>query len=143
MDTHALANQLAALNATLNALSAVLIFCAFFAIKRRNIRAHSALMLSAFSVSALFLVSYLTRVYLSGTHNYPGHGAWKVIYFSILFSHMALAVITPVLVIRAIYLARRERFAEHKRLVKYTFPIWAYVSVTGVMVYLLLYHPPG
>jgi putative membrane protein len=98
---------------------------------------------SAFCVSAAFLVSYLTRVYISGTHKYPGAGTWKAIYLVVLLTHMLLAVVTPPLAIRTLFLAWKRRFAEHKRLNRFTLPIWMYVSVTGVVVYVLLYHPPG
>ena len=100
-------------------------------------------MAAATLVSAVFLVSYLLRVYLWGTHHYPGHGAWRSIYRVILSSHMLLAVFTPVLVIRTIFLAWKRRLPEHRRLTRITLPVWMYVSVTGVAVYWLLYHPPG
>jgi len=94
-------------------------------------------------VSCLFLVSYVTRVLISGTHKYPGEGVWKTIYLAILMSHMLLAILVPPLALRALFLAIKKRYAEHRRLVRYTWPIWMYVSVTGVLVYVLLYHPPG
>ncbi len=133
----------AAINAVLNGLSAVLIGLGGLSIRGGNRERHRGLMLAATTVSAIFLVSYLIRFALSGAHPYPGHGTWKAIYFTILFSHMILAVATPPLVLRAIWLATKGRFAEHVRIVRWTFPIWMYVSVTGVLVYLLLYHPPG
>lgn len=133
----------AALNAALNGTSAVLIFAAWRAIRGGDCRKHRTLMLSATAVSAAFLVSYLVRVAASGAHRYPGAGAWKALYFGILGTHMLLAAVTPFLVLRAIWLATRERIPEHRRLVRWAFPIWMYVSVTGVLVYVLLYHPPG
>lgn len=133
----------AAFNAGLNGLSAVLIGLGWIAIKAKDRDRHRALMLSATSVSAIFLISYVVRWMVSGTHRYPGAGIWKAIYLAVLFSHMALAVVTPWLVLRAIWLATRDRIDEHRRLVRYTFPIWMYVSITGVLVYVLLYHPPG
>ncbi len=133
----------AALNAALNGLSAILIVAGFVAIRRRRRAVHHRLMVSATVVSAVFLVSYLLRFALSGAHRYPGAGAWRAIYFTVLASHMLLAVATPPLVLRAIWLATRERIVEHRRLVRVAYPIWLYVSVTGVVVYLLLYHPPG
>jgi putative membrane protein len=133
----------AALNGALNALSAVLIFAGFVCIKVKRREAHRFFMLSATGVSAIFLVSYLLRFAFSGPHNYPGHGTWKLIYFAILISHMLLALVTPFLVLRAIYLATRNRLPEHRAIVRWTLPVWMYVSVTGVLVYLLLYHPPG
>ena len=100
-------------------------------------------MASAFVVSCLFLTSYLTRIAISGTHNYPGHGLWRSIYFAVLIPHVILAIAVPPLALRSLFLARKKRFGEHKRIVRYALPIWMYVSVTGVMVYVLLYHPPG
>ena len=133
----------AALNAVLNGLSAVLIVLGWLSIKSGARDRHRTCMLSATAVSAIFLVSYIVRFLTSGTHRYPGAGTWKLIYFAILFSHMTLAVVTPYFVLRAIFLATRGRIDEHKRLVRWGYPIWLYVSVTGVIVYLLLYHPPG
>ena len=135
--------QHAALNAGLNALSGVLCALGWLAIRRGARVPHRRLMLTATAVSAVFLVSYLLRVALSGTHRSPGGGAWKTIYLVILLSHMALAIATPPLILRAIWLATRERIDEHRRVVRWAFPIWMYVSVTGVIVYALLYHPPG
>ena len=148
MSSHAgepggLGATLALVNATLNGTAALLLVCGWVAIRRGERRLHGWFMGGAFIVSTVFLVSYLTRVYVSGTHRYPGSGAWKTIYLGILISHMILAVITPPLAIRSVVLALKQRFAEHKRLVRYTLPIWMYVSVTGVLVYVLLYHPPG
>jgi putative membrane protein len=133
----------AALNASLNGLSAVLCAAGWLAIRRSARGSHRRLMLSATGVSAIFLVSYLARVALSGTHRYPGAGTWKAIYLAVLVSHMLLAVVTPPLILRAIWLATRDRVDEHRRVVRWAFPIWMYVSVTGVLVYLLLYHPPA
>jgi putative membrane protein len=133
----------AALNATLNGLSAVLIGGGFLAIKSKKRVAHRKWMLGAVSVSALFLVSYLLRVALQGTHRYPGTGPWKTIYLAVLLSHTVLAVTTVPLVLRAVYLAGKARYAEHLKVVRFAMPIWMYVSVTGVLVYFLLYHSPG
>jgi putative membrane protein len=143
MSREALGAQLAFLNACLNGTAAVLLFAGWVSIRNRQRRVHGWLMASAFVVSSLFLASYLTRFYLSGAHKYPGAGAWKAIYFGILSTHMLLAIATPPLAIRTIFLAWKRRFVEHKRLVRWTLPIWIYVSVTGVLVYVLLYHPPG
>jgi putative membrane protein len=138
-----LGSTLAALNATLNGTAALLLFAGWLAIRNQRRQLHGWMMGSAFIVSALFLISYLTRFFISGAHRYPGGGTWKAIYLAILISHMLLAIVTPPLAIRTIYLALKKRFAEHRRIVRFTFPIWMYVSVTGVLVYLLLYHPPG
>lgn len=142
-DHEQLGATLALVNACLNGTAFVLLVSAWRAIKAANVRLHRGLMLSAFTVSCLFLVSYGARVVLTGTHRYPGHGAWKAIYLGVLLTHTLLAATVPFLAIRSLFLALKSRFAEHKRLVRYTMPIWAYVSATGVLVYLLLYHPPG
>jgi putative membrane protein len=136
----ALGDTLAAINAGLNSTSAVLLLFGWRAARARAIAIHRRCMVGALGVSALFLVSYLTRVALTGTHRYPGHGALKTLYLALLSSHMILAMVTPPLALRALYLALKQRFAEHRRLVRYTFPIWMYVSVTGVVVYWMLYH---
>ena len=134
---------LALVNALLNGTAALLLFAGWVAIRRRKPAVHWRLMVAAFSVSCLFLVSYLTRVLISGTHRYPGAGTWKAVYLIILISHMIFAAVTPFLAIRALWLGARKRYPAHRRLVRYAWPIWMYVSVTGVAVYVLLYHPPG
>ena len=126
-------------NATLNGSCAVLLTSGYVAIRRGGREIHRRIMLTAFGVSALFLVCYLVRVAISGTHAYPGTGAARTAYFVLLGTHMVLAVATPPLAIRSIYLAWRGRIAEHRKLVKVTLPVWLYVSVTGVLVYLMLY----
>jgi putative membrane protein len=138
-----LGDLLALANACLNATSAALIVGAYAAILRRRERLHRNLMLTALAVSIVFLCSYLTRVALTGTHRYPGHGPLKALYLGVLGSHMLLAAATPPLVLRAMWLALKRRLAEHRRLVRYALPVWLYVSVTGVAVYVMLYHPPG
>lgn len=131
-------------NACLNATSAVLIFMAYAAIKQQKREQHKKLMLTAMGVSAVFLVSYLIRFALAGKPTpFPGDGAWKVIYLVILFSHMILAAAVPVLTIQSIRLALKGDLVTHKKWVKYAYPIWLYVSVTGVVVYLMLYHFPA
>jgi putative membrane protein len=129
-----------AINACLNALSAVFLLRGYLAIRGGHRDAHKRFMISAFSSSTVFLISYLIRFAMSGTHRYPGEGWSKVLYLVILFSHMVLAVILVPLVLRTLYLAHHRRFADHKRIVKYTWPIWMYVSITGVVVYFMLYH---
>jgi putative membrane protein len=129
-----------ALNAMLNGTSTVFLVVGFGAIKRGQIALHRACMVAAVSASGLFLVSYLARYAMSGSHRYPGDGWDKTVYLVILLSHMVLAALVVPLVIRALYLARRERFREHRRLARVLWPIWIYVSVTGVAVYVFLYH---
>ena len=139
---HGLGDLWASVNAGLNATSALLIVFGWRAIRAGQRDRHRTLMLSALGVSAVFLIGYLTRVALSGTHRYPGHGVLKAVYLTLLGSHMLLAAVTPVLVIMAVWLALKGRLERHKRVVKYALPIWLYVSVTGVLVYLMLYQLP-
>jgi putative membrane protein len=98
-----------------------------------------ALMVAAFVVSCLFLASYVTRFALSGDTKFGGEGAIRYVYFALLISHVLLAVAVPPLAIRTLYLAVKKRFDAHRRIARITFPIWLYVSVTGVLVYLMLY----
>jgi len=134
---------LAAINASLNATSAIALCTGFYFIRKRAIDNHRRAMLTAVGASALFLVFYVTRVTLTGTHEFGGEGLARGVYLSVLFSHMILAVIALPLVLRLLYLVRRERFEEHKRLARFVFPIWAYVSGTGLIVYMLLYQIYG
>ena len=128
------------LNAILNALSATLLISGFAAVRRRNIAIHKRCMLAAFASSSLFLSSYLTHQYLKGGPTpYPGTGWTRIVYFSILISHTVLAALVPPLSIITLALAFRGRLEKHKRLARWTLPIWLYVSVTGVVVYLMLY----
>jgi putative membrane protein len=95
---------------------------------------------SAFIVSIIFLISYLTRFYLTGVHRYPGTGTIRQVYLTLLTSHTLLAVTVPFLATRTIYLALKNRIASHRKIAKVTLPIWIYVSVTGVVIYFMLYH---
>jgi putative membrane protein len=131
------------LNATLNATSAVLLFTGRRAAGPGTVLRHRNRMLSALAASTLFLVFYLLRFYLTGSHRFVGSPALRYVYLGILFSHMILAVVTVPLVFRSIFLGLKDRIAEHRRLVRYTYPIWMYVSVTGVVVYVMLYHLSG
>jgi putative membrane protein len=101
---------------------------------------HERFMKLAFLTSALFLISYLTRYYLTGSHAFPGSSLVRTVYLIILISHMILAAATVPLVLRTLFLAHQKRFAKHRGIARWTFPIWLYVSVTGVVVYVLLYH---
>ena len=129
-----------AINAGLNFACFVLLIAGRLAIARGDRAAHKRRMLAAFTTSSVFLVSYLIRFATTGAHRYPGDGIDKTIYFVILFSHMVLAVALVPLVIQSMRHAFAGRFERHKKLVAVTWPIWAYVSVTGVIVYLMLYH---
>jgi putative membrane protein len=137
-----LAQVLPRVNAALNAASALLLLAGWRAIRAGRPEVHRAFMLSAFGSSALFLVGYLTRVALTGTHRFPGGGAVRAAYLAILGSHTLLAVAALPLVLRTLYLALRGRFEEHRKIARWTLPVWMYVSVTGVVVYVMLYHLP-
>ncbi len=143
MDAQAFGELLAPINASLNATASLCLLAGFRFIRQRRIDAHRKAMLGAFTASALFLVFYLTRSALTGTHEFAGEGAARVFYLTILFSHMVLAVVIVPMVLRALYLARAGRFTEHRRIARWTFPIWLYVSVTGLLVYVMLYHTHG
>jgi putative membrane protein len=123
----------------LNSASFLLLIAGYVQIKRKRRAAHEACMKAAFVTSATFLVSYLTRYALTGAHHLAASGWVKAVYYAILFSHMALAAATVPLVLRSLFLARGARFVEHRRIARVTFPIWAYVSITGVVVYVMLY----
>lgn len=132
-----------AVNAALNATAAVFLLLGWRAIKRREIERHKRHMLSAFGASSAFLVSYVIRFLVSGSHPYPGDGWDKALYLVILFSHMVLAATAVPMVLRTLQLGLRDDRPRHRRLARWTFPIWVYVSVTGLVVYLMLYHLAG
>jgi uncharacterized membrane protein YozB (DUF420 family) len=129
-----------ALNAVLNGSCAVLLVLGRIAIARREIDRHRKLMVAAFATSTVFLISYLIRFATTGSHKYPGDGLDKIFYLVVLFSHMVLAVVLVPLVLRALMFALRGQYDRHMRVVKWGWPIWMYVSVTGVIVYVMLYH---
>lgn len=133
---------LPSINAGLNSLSAICLLAGRYFIRHKQITAHRRAMLTACVVSALFLVCYAIRFVLTGTHRFPGEGLWRGVYLAILSSHMFLAMAVPVLALRAVQLAWQSRIEAHRRIVKYAYPIWVYVSVTGVVVYAMLYHWP-
>ena len=128
-----------AINAMLNGSAGAFLVAGYLAIRRRDINLHRTCMIAAFTASSIFLASYLARFAISGSHKYPGDGADKVAYLTILFSHMLLAAALVPLVLRTLYLGLRRRDAKHRAIAKWTLPIWMYVSVTGVIVYLMLY----
>ena len=134
------AGALPTVNASLNAASAILHLAGWRAIRSRRRRRHHALMLSAFACSSLFLAGYLTRIALTGTHRFPAGGAMRAAYLALLGSHTLLAAAALPLVLGTLFLAWRGRFEAHRRLARWTFPLWLYVSATGVVVYLMLYH---
>ena len=127
------------LNALLNLTSGILVVFGVYFIRRRRIQAHKACMIAAFAVSALFLTSYLVYHYNVGSVRFEREGWIRTMYLSILISHTVLAAVIVPMVLRTVYLAWRNRFDQHVRIARWTFPIWIYVSVTGVVVYLMLY----
>ncbi len=134
-----LAALLPGVNATLNATSAVLLALGHRAIRRGAKETHRRLMLAAFGISLVFLAGYLTRLALTGTHRFPGTGAVRAGYVALLASHTLLAALLAPLALRTVFLAARDRFPAHRRIARITYPIWMYVSVTGVLVYAMLY----
>jgi uncharacterized membrane protein YozB (DUF420 family) len=132
-------HPLATTNAVLNSLATVLLVVGWVAIARGNWRAHRAAMIAAFAVSAVFLVCYLTYHALVGHVPFTGQGAVRTLYLTILASHIVLAATVPVLAVAMFVLAARGRWTAHRRLGRITLPVWLYVSVTGVVIYLMLY----
>ena len=127
------------LNALLNSASAVLLLAGWTFIRRLRIRAHRNCQVSAVVTSTLFLASYLTYHYYHGATRFPGQGIARWIYFAILISHTILAIVIVPLVLITLYRAMRGDFERHRKIARWTLPIWLYVSVTGVIVYLMLY----
>ena len=131
--------DLPALNATLNATSAVLLTIGWILIRRGRWRQHRAFMIAAFSTSALFLISYLTYHAHAGSKHFTGQGTIRVVYFSILLTHTVLAVTIVPLALITLSRGLSSRFDRHRAIARWTLPLWMYVSVTGVVVYLMLY----
>ena len=128
------------LNAILNATSGILVLAGFFFIRRRQIAAHRACMIAAVCVSILFLTSYVVYHYHHGATRFQGAGLVRTLYFVILISHTILAVTIVPFVILTLRRAIKGQFARHMKIARWTFPMWLYVSVTGVIVYFMLYH---
>jgi len=129
-----------ALNACLNSLCAVLLVTGLLFIKKKNITAHKICMISAFVVSSLFLGCYLYYHFHHGSTKFQGQGAVRWFYFALLISHTILAVVNLPLILITFYRAFKDQLDKHRAIAKYSFPIWLYVSVTGVIVYVMLYH---
>jgi putative membrane protein len=127
------------INASLNGTSAVLLVTAHSMIKRGRVAIHRALMLTAIATSTLFLISYLYYHFHVGSVHFPGQGWSRRIYFTILTSHTILAAAIVPLVIITVSRAQRERFDRHRAIARWTYPLWLYVSVTGVVIYFMLY----
>ena len=131
---------LPALNAGLNALSGLLLLAGYLFIRRRRIAAHRACMLAAFVVSSLFLTSYVIYHLQTGSTPFAGHGWTRPLYFTILISHILLAASIVPLALVTLSRGLRRRDASHRRIARRTLPVWLYVSVTGVIIYFMLYH---
>ena len=130
---------LPAVNATLNAVSGMFLLVGYVFIRRRRINAHRSAMLGAFASSTIFLISYLVYHAHAGSRPFTGQGPIRYVYFAILISHVTLAAAILPMAISTLSRGLRGRYDDHKRIAKRTFPIWMYVSVTGVIVYLMLY----
>lgn len=132
-------SKLPALNAFLNSASAILLLTGYILIRRRAITAHKIAMLAAFLTSMAFLTSYLIYHYHHHSTPFWGKGTLRLIYFVILISHTILAIVNLPLVLRTLFLGLSGKFDKHMKIARITFPIWLYVSVTGVVVYWMLY----
>jgi len=131
---------LPSLNALFNALSFMFLLLGFVNIKRRNVKAHKKFMLSAFFSSSLFLAGYLTYHYTAGITRFQGIGFWRVVYLTILTSHTLIAVFVLPMAILTLAFALLKKFDKHPKIARYTLPLWLYVSLTGVIIYFMLYH---
>ena len=143
MEAEALGALLARTNAGLNFASGVLLVAGLIFVRRGDVRRHRMSMLGAFTTSTLFLIFYLTRFAITGTHSFAGEGVARAIYLGMLFSHMILAVLIVPGILRLLYLAWKERVQDHRRLARWVYPAWLYVSVTGILVYVMLYQVYG
>lgn len=131
--------DLPALNASLNATAGVLLVIGYALIRRRHVRQHRAVMITACAVSALFLTSYVIYHANIGSKPFPGRGPIRIVYFSVLITHVVLAAAVLPLALITLSRGLRGRFERHVAIARWTFPVWLYVSVTGVIVYLMLY----
>jgi len=134
-------HDLPAVNATLNALSGLLLLAGYLLIRARRIEAHRRCMLAAFATSALFLACYLVYHYEVGSVPFTRQGIVRPLYYSILITHVVLAAAVPPLALVTLSRGLQARYAKHRAIARWTLPIWLYVSVTGVLVYVLLYQP--
>lgn len=129
-------------NATLNGASAMLLVAGYVLIRRRRIKQHRFCMLSAFLLSSLFLISYVVYHTYTGSTNFTGQGWIRPVYFTILISHITLAAAVVPLALTTLLRTWQHAFDRHRRIARWTLPIWLYVSITGVVIYVLLYHRP-
>jgi len=128
------------LNATLNASTFVLLSCGYYFIRRKRVSAHRNCQISALIASVVFLISYIVYHSHHGVTRFAGQGIVRPIYFTILTTHTFLAVVIVPFVIVTVWRAKRKDFLRHKRIARWTLPLWLYVSITGVIVYIMLYH---
>jgi uncharacterized membrane protein YozB (DUF420 family) len=128
------------INATLNFTAAVLLVWGYLLIRRKRVAQHRKVMIAAFCVSCAFLICYLIYHAQVGSVHFPGTGAIRTVYFTILISHTILAATVPFLAVITLRRALASRFDKHRQIARWTLPIWLYVSVTGVVVYVMLYH---
>jgi putative membrane protein len=135
--------ELPAVNAVFNGLTALCLLAGFVAIKSGRRELHRTLMLTAFASGAVFLAGYLLHTFTSGNTHFAGRGSWRSVYLSVLFSHMVLAVAVLPLILRTLYLGWFGRYDRHRKIAVWTWPVWVYVSITGVLVYLMLFHLPS
>ncbi len=135
---HGFIKSLPFVNACLNGFSAALITIGVISIKRKKVKAHTACMILATCSSALFLVGYLFYHYYHGDTKFPGQGAIRPIYFFILITHIITSIVVVPLVFLTLFFAITKRFEKHRKIAAWTYPVWLYVSVTGIMVYYLL-----
>jgi len=131
-------SSLPAVNALLNSISAVLIITGYVLIKQKKRDAHRKAMLAATVTSGLFLVSYLIKTWFHGTTVYGGTGLARALYLTILFSHLTLAIVVVPLAILSVWTGLESKFGRHRKIARWTYPLWLYVSVTGVVVYFML-----
>lgn len=133
-------SDLPTLNAILNSISAILLVTGYSFIRRKNINAHRACMVAAFITSSVFLTSYLIYHFNVGSVKFQGQGTVRMLYFAILLTHTVLAITIVPMIFITFSRALKGRFDRHRAIARWTFPLWLYVSVTGVVVYLMLYH---
>lgn len=131
--------HLPALNATLNAIAATLLVAGYVHVRKGRIASHKACMISASVCSALFLTSYLIYHALHGSTRYQGDGIGRTLYLVMLFTHVVLAAVNAPMIVATLWFALRGKIDRHRRLARFTLPIWIYVSATGVLVYFVLY----
>jgi putative membrane protein len=131
--------DLPAVNATLNGIAAVLLTIGWMLVRRRRFDSHRRVMLAAFTTSALFLISYVIYHANTGSRPFPGHGPIRVVYFAVLLTHIVLAAAIVPMALVTLSRGLSRRYDAHRRIARWTLPVWLYVSVTGVVVYVMLY----